>query len=83
MVRAVNSGISALIDANGRVLQKTYADDPYRHPREADGVVVATPMMPASRTPFDAIGNSFAYLCVLASLLLSGRAALMLRRIKR
>ncbi len=32
MVRAVNSGVSAYIDPNGRLLQKTYADDPYRHP---------------------------------------------------
>lgn len=83
MVRAVNSGISALIDANGRVLKKTYADDPYRHPRDADGIVVATPMMPASHTVYDAIGNSFAYLCVLVSLLLTGRAVLMLRRTKQ
>ena len=30
MVRSVNSGVSALIDPNGRLLQKTYADDPYR-----------------------------------------------------
>src|ERR1700691_722501 len=47
MVRAVNSGISALIDPNGRLLQKTYADDPVRDPRPADGIVVDVPMMPA------------------------------------
>jgi len=33
LVRAVDSGISALIDPNGRLLQKTYADDPFRDPR--------------------------------------------------
>ena len=33
MVRSVNSGVSALIDPNGRLLQKTYANDPYREPR--------------------------------------------------
>ena len=43
LVRAVNSGVSALIDPNGRVLQKTYADDPYRNPRAADGMLVAAP----------------------------------------
>ena len=83
MVRAVNSGISALIDANGRVLKKTAAHDPYRHPRPAEGVVVDTPMMSASHTLYGALGNAFAYLCLLGSLTLAGRAALMLRRNKR
>jgi apolipoprotein N-acyltransferase len=70
MVRAVNSGISALIDPNGRVLQKTYADDPYRHPRVADGVVVTAPVMPAGHTVFVAVGNLFAYLCLAGTLAL-------------
>ena len=68
MVRAVNSGVSALIDANGRVLQKTYADDPYRHPRAADGVVVTTPLMPGTHTVFAAVGNLFAYVCMAGTL---------------
>ncbi len=50
MVRAVNSGVSALIDPNGRVTQKTYADDPYRHPRGADGIVVTAPKMAGGHT---------------------------------
>ncbi|HEY0800373.1 MAG TPA: apolipoprotein N-acyltransferase [Steroidobacteraceae bacterium] len=72
MVRAVNSGISALIDPNGRVLQKTYANDPYRHPRAADGVVVAAPIMPGAHTVFVAVGNLFAYLCLAATLVILG-----------
>jgi apolipoprotein N-acyltransferase len=68
MVRAVNSGVSALIDPNGRVLQKTYADDPYRHPRAADGVVVTAPVVPGGHTVFVAVGNLFAYLCLAATL---------------
>ena len=73
MVRSVNSGISALIDPNGRVLVQTYADDPYREPRDADGVVVAAPKMPGGHTLFVAWGNWFAYACaaVLAGLLLT------------
>jgi apolipoprotein N-acyltransferase len=67
MVRAVNSGISALIDPVGRVLEKSYADDPYRHPRAADGMVVEAPVMPGGHTVFVAVGNLFAYLCVAAS----------------
>ena len=75
LVRAVNSGISAMIDPNGRLLQKTYADDPYRRPREADGLLVSAPIMPGSRTVYVAIGNAFAYLCVALTLMLVGVAA--------
>jgi apolipoprotein N-acyltransferase len=69
MVRAVNSGISALIDPNGRVVKKTYANDPYRNPRGADGIVVSAPRMPGADTPFTAVGNLFAYICTAATLL--------------
>src|SRR6202012_3292003 len=62
MVRSVNSGISALIDPNGRVVQKTYADDPYRHPRPADGMLVEAPYMPGGPTGFIRGGNLFAFL---------------------
>jgi len=75
LVRAVNSGVSALIDPNGRVLQKTYADDPYRHPRPADGVVVSAPLLPGGSTVYVAVGNLFAYLCLAAILVLAGWAA--------
>jgi len=80
MVRAVNSGVSALIDPNGRVVQKTYANDPYRHPRGADGALVMAPKMAGSHTVFVAVGNLFAYLCLAATLLFLGRALLALRR---
>jgi apolipoprotein N-acyltransferase len=74
MVRAVNSGVSALIDPNGRVVQKTYADDPYRNPRAEDGVVVTAPGMPGGHTVYVAVGNLFAYLCIAATLILAGVA---------
>jgi len=70
MVRAVNSGVSAYIDPNGRLLQKTYADDPYRQPHAEDGMMVAAPWMAGGRTPFVAVGNLFAYLCMAATLIL-------------
>jgi apolipoprotein N-acyltransferase len=69
MVRAVNSGISAVIDPNGRVLQQTYADDPYRNPRAADGILVTVPRMPGGHTVYVAVGDLFAYLCMAALLL--------------
>jgi apolipoprotein N-acyltransferase len=74
-VRAVNSGVSALIDPNGRLVQKTYADDPYRNPRAADGIVVSAPRMPGGNTVYTAVGNLFAYLCAAATLILAAVAA--------
>src|ERR1700690_2844452 len=71
MVRAVNSGVSALIDPNGRVLKKSYADDPYRNPRAADGILVAAPIVPGGHTVFAAVGNLFAYLCIAATVILA------------
>jgi len=68
MVRAVNSGVSALIDPNGRLLRKTYADDPYRQPRAADGVIVSAPHMAGGYTMYARYGDWFAYLCIAAIL---------------
>jgi apolipoprotein N-acyltransferase len=75
MVRAVNSGVSAFIDPNGRLVEKTYATDPYRNPRSEDGLLVAAPWMPGAHTVYVAVGNLFAYLCVAATLILFGVAA--------
>jgi apolipoprotein N-acyltransferase len=66
LVRAVNSGISALIDPNGRLLAKTYADDPYRDPRPADGLLVSAPKMAGGHTVFVAWGNWFPLTCMVA-----------------
>ncbi len=71
MVRAVNSGVSAFIDPNGRLMQKTYADDPYRSPRAEDGILVTVPLMPGSSTAYTAVGNLFAYLCIAATLIIA------------
>ena len=76
MVRAVNSGVSALIDPNGRVRRKTYADDPYRNPHAADGILVSAPMMEGGHTVYAAVGDLFAYLCIAALIL----AALAVQR---
>jgi apolipoprotein N-acyltransferase len=75
MVRAVNSGVSALIDPNGRLVEKTYANDPYRNPRAEDGIVVSAPFMSGGHTVYVAVGNLFAYLCMAATLIFVGIAA--------
>jgi apolipoprotein N-acyltransferase len=70
LVRAVNSGVSALVDPNGRLLVKTYADDPYRQPRPADGVLVTAPRMPGGDTFYVKFGYAFPSLCFAAVVLM-------------
>ncbi|GAC1299912.1 MAG: apolipoprotein N-acyltransferase [Steroidobacteraceae bacterium] len=79
MVRAVNSGVSALIDPNGRVLQRTYADDPYRNPRAADGILVMAPRMSGGQTVYAMMGELFAYLCMAGTLILAAVSGLARR----
>ena len=83
MVRAVNSGVSAFIDPNGRVQKKTYADDPYRHPRAADGLLVSVPIMPGGKTAFVAVGYLFVYLCLAATLIILAAALVDARRARK
>ena len=64
MVRAVNSGISAFIDPNGRIVQQTEAIDPIVDRRPVMSLLVRVPMLLAGSTPFAIWGNVFTYLCV-------------------
>jgi len=83
LVRAVNSGVSALIDPNGRLLEKTHANDPYRDPRPADGIVVSAPGMQGGHTVFVAAGNLFAYVCLAATLVALGFALFRRRQARQ
>jgi len=67
MVRAVNSGVSAFIDANGRVVHKTSAIDPFYEPRPADTSLATLPLLEGGHTVFEKVGNLFAYLCALST----------------
>ncbi|MEI8256203.1 MAG: apolipoprotein N-acyltransferase [Deltaproteobacteria bacterium] len=70
LVRAVNTGVSAFVDANGRVHHRTYAVDPVRNPRGADHSRATVAMLEGGHTVFSVIGNVFAYLCALGTLFL-------------
>jgi apolipoprotein N-acyltransferase len=74
LVRSVNSGISAMIDPNGRLLERTYANDPYREPRGADGLLVSAPKMSGGHTLFVVWGDWFAYLSIAITAALAVRA---------
>jgi apolipoprotein N-acyltransferase len=74
MVRAVNSGVSAIVDANGRVVQETYAVDPYLHPRPADKMMGTVALLEGGHTIYQAVGNLFAYLCTVLTAVLWGAA---------
>jgi apolipoprotein N-acyltransferase len=66
MVRAVNSGVSALIDPNGRLVMRSRADDPYRDQRPPEGLVVSAPWLAGGQTIFVRFGCWFPYGCSLA-----------------
>ncbi len=68
LVRAVNTGVSAFVDANGRVYAKTYAVDPKITPKPVDGLVAEVRLMEGGHSFFARFGDIFAYLCLLATL---------------
>jgi apolipoprotein N-acyltransferase len=80
MVRAVNSGVSAVIDPNGRAVQETYAVDPYLHPRPADKMMATVPLIEGGHTIYETIGNLFAYLCTVFTAVLWGTATYSRKR---
>ena len=61
LVRAVNSGVSAYIDPNGRLIGKTYAADPYLDPRPADGAIFSVALLSGGNTFYAAHGNVFVF----------------------
>jgi apolipoprotein N-acyltransferase len=66
LIRAVNTGVSAFVDAGGRVRKTTYVIDPAVTPMGVDGVVVEAALLEGGHTFYARFGELFAYLCVLA-----------------
>lgn len=64
LVRAVNTGVSAFIDATGRVYAKTYAVDPARDPRPADKLLAEAALLEGGHTVYARVGDLFGYLCL-------------------
>ena len=70
LVRAVNTGVSAFVDATGRVYAKTYAVDPVKTPIGADKLLAEAALLEGGGTFYARHGNLFAYLCLVLTLLL-------------
>lgn len=70
MVRAVNPGVSAYIDATGRVRTRTDSSDPLKNPGGADKVLAEVALVEGGHTVYAAVGDLFGYLNVLALLCL-------------
>lgn len=66
LVRAVNTGVSAYVDATGRVFAKTYSVDPATNPKPADKIIAEVALLEGGHTVYAAVGDVFGYLNVLA-----------------
>jgi apolipoprotein N-acyltransferase len=65
LVRAVNTGVSAIVDPTGRITAKTYAVDPLIDPRPADTLLAPAPLLEGGHTFFVRFGDVFGYACLL------------------
>jgi apolipoprotein N-acyltransferase len=67
LVRAVNTGVSAFVDATGHVYARTYAVDPAVDPRPTDGIVARVRLREGGHTVYAVVGDLFGYLCLAAT----------------
>jgi apolipoprotein N-acyltransferase len=70
LVRAVNTGVSAFVDATGNVYAKTYANDPAKHPIGADKAIADVALLAGGYTVYSVVGDLFGWLNALATALL-------------
>jgi apolipoprotein N-acyltransferase len=69
LVRAVNTGVTAFVDATGRVRARTYAVDPKFDPRPAEGLRAEVRLVEGGHTVYAAVGDLFGWLCAALTLL--------------
>lgn len=71
LVRAVNTGVTSVIDATGRVLSQTGAHDPVVEPGVAPERLLETAaLLPGAKTVYTEIGDVFGYLMLAGSVFL-------------
>lgn len=70
LVRATNTGVSAYVDAAGRVYSETYVVDPAREARGADKALAEVALVEGGHTFYASAGDLFAYACIAATLYL-------------
>ncbi|MCA1636387.1 MAG: apolipoprotein N-acyltransferase, partial [Acidobacteria bacterium] len=61
MVRAVNTGVSAYVDATGRIYSESYVVDPTQETRGADKFLAEVALLEGGHTAYVAAGESFGY----------------------
>jgi apolipoprotein N-acyltransferase len=70
LVRSVNTGVSAFVDANGRVMARSYAVDPHKHAVPMTGHLGSVVLMEGGHTFYAVAGDVFGWLCAIAMVLL-------------
>jgi apolipoprotein N-acyltransferase len=70
LVRSVNTGVSAFIDASGRVVSRSYAVDPHISPVPMSGHLGTVALMEGGHTFYARVGDLFGWLCAIATVLL-------------
>jgi apolipoprotein N-acyltransferase len=70
LVRATNTGVSAWIDATGRVFKTSTSVDPTGTPRGADRFLAPAALLEGGHTVYAALGDVFAYACAGATVFL-------------
>lgn len=70
LIRSVNTGVSAFIDANGRVMSRSYAVDPHDNPTPMTGHLDTVALLEGGHTFYARFGDVFGWLLAAGTLLL-------------